>query len=63
MSDVQLTDEDLREFCEIWKEEFGETITVAQARERASQLLELVELVSVPLPSSSSEQERSTPQR
>lgn len=38
---MKLEDDDIREFAEIWKEEFHEVISPAQARESASQLVEL----------------------
>lgn len=47
---MQLSDDDLREFCEIWKQEFGEELTPAEARHHASQLLELYMLLAEPLP-------------
>ncbi len=38
---MELTPEDIAEFIAIWHEEFGETITEAEARHHGSQLLEL----------------------
>jgi hypothetical protein len=48
---MQLTDDDLQEFCQIWKAEFKEDLTPEQARQQASQLLELCALLARPLPS------------
>ena len=45
---MQLTEEDIREFINIWSEEFGETITLADARKRASDLLRLYLLLISP---------------
>jgi hypothetical protein len=45
---MQLTEEDLREFIQIWSEEFGEAITLADARKRATDLLRLYLLLSSP---------------
>jgi hypothetical protein len=38
---MQFTDSDLQEFIAIWKEEFHETITEADARIAATSLMEL----------------------
>ena len=38
---MDLDDRDIQEFMEIWKEEFKETLSPAEARQSASQLLEL----------------------
>jgi hypothetical protein len=43
---MQLTEDDLREFMEIWSEEFKEDLTIADARERASALLDLYALLT-----------------
>lgn len=43
---MQLTDQDLQEFIEIWQAEFKESLSTEQARERASALLELYALLS-----------------
>lgn len=51
-----LEDADIREFMEIYKEDFGEEISESEARMMASQLLRLYEALSRPLPS---ERERS----
>lgn len=50
VSGMQLTDQDLQEFCEIWKEEFKEDLSPADARHYASQLLELYIVLATPLP-------------
>jgi hypothetical protein len=42
---MELTNDDIREFRELWKEEFGEEISVEYARTRASQLIELYALL------------------
>jgi len=44
---MPFTDADLREFMEIWKEEFHETITEADARLCASALMELYTLLAL----------------
>jgi hypothetical protein len=43
---MQLEDNDIREFAEIWLEEFGETLSESEARHHASQLLALYELLA-----------------
>lgn len=45
---MQLTDHDLREFMEIWSDEFQEAITLDDARLSASMLLELYLMVMSP---------------
>ena len=45
---MQLTDEDLREFAAIWKEEFDEEISAEGARRRATQLMQLYTLLVKP---------------
>jgi len=45
---MQLTDEDVREFAMIWKEEFSEEISEAEARRHASQLIQLYALLVEP---------------
>ena len=47
---MKLTDEDIREFTEIWSREFGEVLAPDQARHEATQLLELYFLLAQPLP-------------
>jgi hypothetical protein len=43
---MQLEDEDIREFAELWEEEFGETLSEKDARHHASRLLTLYELLA-----------------
>jgi hypothetical protein len=38
MSSVQITDDDIRRFQEIWREEFEEEITTKEAREHITRL-------------------------
>ena len=38
---MKLTDDDIQEFAALWKEEFDEEISEAEARRHASQLIEL----------------------
>jgi flagellin-specific chaperone FliS len=45
---MQLTDEDIREFSEIWQIEFNETLSSEQARTSASQLITLYTLMFEP---------------
>ena len=47
---MELTQEDLKEFTRIWKEEFNETLPEAEMRQRASELLELYLVLAKPLP-------------
>lgn len=51
VSVVQLTDQDLQEFCEIWKQVFNEDLSLGDARDCASQLLELYAMLAKTLPS------------
>jgi hypothetical protein len=48
---MQLDDEDIREFIAAWEKDFGEAISPEDARSSASQLLELLALLSMPPPS------------
>ncbi len=48
---MELGDQDIREFAEIWKQEFNEELAPDEARHHASQLLELYSLLAKPLPS------------
>lgn len=43
---MQFSEADLKEFIEIWKEEFHETITKADAQLAASSLMELYTLLA-----------------
>jgi len=45
---MQLSDEDIKEFAAVWKEEFGEEISDAEARRNAAQLLQLYSLLIRP---------------
>lgn len=47
---MHLDEASLREFAEIWQEEFGETISLDEARHQASRLLELYALLYRPTP-------------
>ncbi len=38
---INLSNEELEEFCQLWKEEFGEEIPLDYARHRATELLRL----------------------
>jgi hypothetical protein len=45
-----LEEDDIREFIELWKEEFGEVLSTDEARYHASRFLELYALLAnVPL--------------
>ena len=52
---MELNDEEIREFADIWKKEFNEDLTPDKARYNASRLLELFWLLTRPLPSETSE--------
>jgi hypothetical protein len=45
-----LEEDELREFVKLWEQEFNETLSLDEARTEASLLLELVALLSKPLP-------------
>jgi hypothetical protein len=47
---MDLDDKDIQEFMRLWQEEFKETISAADARHSASQLLELYAILARPLP-------------
>jgi hypothetical protein len=47
---MDLDDRDIQEFIGMWTEEFKETLSPADARQCASQLLELYALLASPLP-------------
>ena len=38
---MQLNDDDIREFIEVWRKDFGETLSYEEARHHASQILTL----------------------
>lgn len=59
MSPVKLTDEDIRDLIEVWRQEFDETLTVEQARHRGSQIMQLSLLLARPLPSERATEEES----
>jgi hypothetical protein len=43
---MKLEDADIEEFIALWKEEFGESISLDEARHRASQVMELYALLA-----------------
>jgi len=47
---MDLGDYDIQEFIQLWKEEFKETLPLAEARQCASQVLELYAVLASPLP-------------
>lgn len=47
---MHLDEVSLREFVEIWQEEFGETLSFDEAKHQASRLLELYALLYRPTP-------------
>ena len=57
---MQFEDADIEEFMALWKEEFGETISLEEARHRASQVMELYVLLAT-TPRVQSHHEHSTP--
>lgn len=42
---MRLTPDDIREFQDVWKEVFGETISEAEARDCGTRLIELYVLI------------------
>lgn len=56
---MTLTDDDIRAFARIWKEEFGEDLSPARAREEATLLMEVYLLLADPDDSTSAEDARS----
>ncbi len=48
---MQISEERLQEFGRLWKDEFGEELSVEQARHEAALLLELYSALAEPLPS------------
>jgi hypothetical protein len=48
---MELTDGELQEFCAIWKKTFKEDLAIGDARQCASQLIELYAQLAKPLPS------------
>jgi hypothetical protein len=51
VSGMELTDEELHEFQAIWKRTFKEDLSLGDARQCASQLIELYTQLAKPLPS------------
>jgi hypothetical protein len=47
---MELDGRDIEEFIQLWKEEFKETLSPKDARQCASQLLELYGVLATPLP-------------
>jgi hypothetical protein len=47
---MQLTEDDLQEFIKIWRDEFHERIAPEDARQRATELLDLYVILSSPDP-------------
>jgi hypothetical protein len=47
---MELDDREIQEFIQLWKEEFNETLPPKDARQCASQLLELYGVLASPLP-------------
>jgi hypothetical protein len=47
---VQFTDEDIQEFIEVWKEEFGETITEDRARAEVQRLIDFFQALTRAFP-------------
>ena len=48
---MELTDEELQEFRDIWRRTFKEDIPIGDARQRALELIELYAQLAKPLPS------------
>ena len=51
---MQISDERLKEFQEAYKKDFGEDISIEEAREIASRLIDLYQLLAQPLPNEKS---------
>jgi hypothetical protein len=47
---MQLTEGDLQEFIKIWRDEFNEPISPEDAKQRATELLDLYVILSSPEP-------------
>jgi hypothetical protein len=47
---VDLTEQDIQEFAEIWEKEFGEKLSLEQARHEATRFLELCKVLACRLP-------------
>jgi hypothetical protein len=57
---MQLTDEDIREFSDLWRKEFNETLSPGDARRYASSILELYALLAEPVSPPDSEHTEDT---
>jgi len=57
---MQLDDNDLLEYRRIWREEFGEEISLDDARHSASMLMELYALLIQPIPKAPSRSSESS---
>ena len=55
---MDLDNPDIQEFIQLWKEEFKETLSSAEARQCASELLELYAVLASPLPDRCESRER-----
>ena len=58
---MQVPNERIEEFIDLWERAFGERITQDQARARAHQLVELYRVISWELPSKGPEASRPPP--
>lgn len=58
---MELSEKDIEEFAALWKAEFGEELSRAEARESASALLEVYAVLARPLPESEHRPPRPTP--
>ena len=47
---MPVTDAEIAEFTSLWQEEYGVTLTPAEARREAAQLVNLFLLIAQPLP-------------
>ena len=47
---MKVTDEALQEYRRLWRKEFGEDITLEEARDITTRLLALYEALCMPLP-------------
>lgn len=58
---MELGDDDIREFADLWKQEFGETLSQGDARYHASQLMELYAALARPLEEARPESRQAEP--
>ena len=58
---MQFSDEDIKEFIDHWKKDFGETITPEFARHRAAQLVELALMLATRSPEHNSSTQEHKP--